>query len=73
MQPLRKFMHIKGIKVKNRRVFMERKLFCEISPLTYQISMHKCIAVRNIKNALSKETFAKTKGEPLPIVIYRHN
>ena len=52
---------------------MGRKLFCEISPLTYQISMHKCIAVRHIKNALSKEKFAKTKGEPLPIVIYKHN
>ena len=35
--------------------------------------MHKCIAVRHIKNALSKEKFAKTKGEPLPIVIYKHN
>lgn len=52
---------------------MKRKLFCEISPLTYKISMQKCIMKRNIKNALSKEKFAKTKGEPLPIVIYKHN
>lgn len=52
---------------------MKRKLFCEISPLTYEISMRKCIAVRHMKNALSKEKFAKTKGEPLPIVIYKHN
>ncbi len=52
---------------------MKRKLFCEISPLTYEISMRKCIAVRHIKNALSKDKFAKTKGESLPIVIYKHN
>ena len=53
---------------------MSRKLFCEISPLTYQISMQKCIAVRHIKNALSKEKFAKTKQkELLPVVIYKHN
>ena len=53
---------------------MERKLFCEISPLTYQISMYKCITIRHIKNILTKEKFAKTKQkEPLPIVIYKHN
>ena len=52
---------------------MTRKLFCEISPLTYKISMQKCITKRHIKNAISKEKFAKTKGEPLPIVIYKHN
>ena len=53
---------------------MERKLFCEISPLTYKISMYKCITVRYIKNLLSKEKFAKTKQrELLPVVIYKHN
>ena len=53
---------------------MERKLFCEISPLTYKISMYKCITVRHIKNLLSKEKFAKTKQkELLPVVIYKHN
>lgn len=53
---------------------MSRKLFCEISPLTYQISMYKCITLRHIKNILSKEKFAKTKQkELLPVVIYKHN
>lgn len=53
---------------------MGRKLFCEISPLTYQISMYKCITMRHIKNILSKEKFAKTKTkELLPVVIYKHN
>ena len=53
---------------------MGRKLFCEISPLTYQISMYKCITMRHIKNILSKEKFAKTKTkELLPVVVYKHN
>ena len=53
---------------------MERKLFCEISPLTYQISMYKCITMRHIKNILGKEKLAKTKQkELLPVVIYKHN
>ena len=52
---------------------MRRKLFCEISPLTYKISRHRCIAIRRAKDTLSKEKLAETKGEPLPIVIYKHN
>lgn len=53
---------------------MKRKLFCEISPLTYKISMEKCILVRKISNLLSKERFACDKSdEKLPFVIYKHN
>ena len=53
---------------------MKRKLFCEISPLTYKISMEKNILLRNIKDIFSKETFAKEKlEEKLPITIYKHN
>ena len=53
---------------------MKRKLFCEISPLTYKISVEKCILLRHIKNILSKEKFAKEKNtEPLPVTIYKHN
>lgn len=53
---------------------MSRKLFCEISPLTYKISMYKCITERHIKNIFSKEKFAKTKQkEKLPIKVYEHN
>lgn len=53
---------------------MKRKLFCEISPLTYKISMEKCILIRKIKNFISNERFAKVKvNEKLPFVIYKHN
>ena len=53
---------------------MKRKLFCEISPLTYKISMEKCILIRKIKNLLSKERFASDKtSDKLPYVIYKHN
>ena len=53
---------------------MKRKLFCEISPLTYKISMEKCILIRKINNLLSKEKFASYKtNDRLPYVIYKHN
>lgn len=49
-----------------------RKLFCEISPLTYKISVLKCRSVRHLKNAMGKDRFAKEKrSECLPVVIYR--
>lgn len=53
---------------------MKRKLFCEISPLTYKISMEKCILLRKSKDAFSKEKFANEKRmEKLPVMIYKHN
>ena len=53
---------------------MKRKLFCEISPLTYKISMEKGIALRNIKDLTTKEKFANYKSEEkLPFLIYKHN
>lgn len=53
---------------------MGRKLFCEISPLTYEISMEKEILKRNLKDFFSKNKYAKTKiEEKLPITIYKHN
>lgn len=52
---------------------MRRKLFCEISPLTYRISMAKCRLFRHISDLFSVQHFAKFKTEePLPKVIYRH-
>ena len=52
---------------------MKRKLFCEISPLTYAISEKKCIFVRSLKNLCSFKHLAKTKQkEKLPYVISRH-
>ena len=53
---------------------MKRKLFCEISPLTYAISEKKCILMRSLKNLCTIKHLAKTKQkEKLPYVIYRHN
>ena len=52
----------------------QRKLFCEISPLTYKISTHKCIAVRKLKDSISSDNFAKVKNNnKLPVVVYKHN
>ena len=53
---------------------MKRKLFCEISPTTYKISMEKEILLRNIKDLLKQEKFATEKTiDKLPVVIYKHN
>ena len=53
---------------------MKRKLFCEISPTTYKISMEKEILLRNIKDLLKQEKFATEKSiDKLPVVIYKHN
>lgn len=51
----------------------KRKLFCELCPLTYKISVLKCCTVRRIKDFFSRERFAKTKScDKLPVLIYKH-
>ena len=53
---------------------MKRKLFCEISPFTYRLSMEKEILKRHIQDMLRKTQFARERtAEPLPVVVYRHN
>lgn len=53
---------------------MKRKLFCEISPLTYKISEKKCILLRDAKDLLTARHFAQSKQkEKLEYVIYKHN
>ena len=53
---------------------MKRKLFCEISPLTYRISVYKCRLIRSLKNLFIRGKFAKTfSADPLPYLVYRHN
>lgn len=53
---------------------MKRKLFCEISPLTYRLSMEKEILKRHIWDFLRRNRFAKERTETaLPVLIYRHN
>lgn len=53
---------------------MGRKLFCEISPLTYKISEKKEIILRNLKDFFSKEKFAKEYSkEELPNIVKSHS
>ena len=48
----------------------KKRLFCEISPTTYAISLQKEILKRHIKNMLGKERFAKTiQSDRLPVVV----
>ncbi|MDR1537480.1 MAG: VanW family protein [Clostridiales bacterium] len=51
---------------------MEKKLFCELGPLAYAVSVSKERANRNIKNLLGKEIYSRQKASPLPIAICRH-
>lgn len=52
---------------------MPRKLFCELSPVTYKISVIRCILIRLVKNLFSGKRIARLKlEEPLPFVIYSH-
>lgn len=51
---------------------MRRKLFCEISPTTYRISVAKNRMQRCLRDALGRKRFAQKKGAPLPVTIYRH-
>ena len=54
---------------------MSRKLFCEISPLTYAISLRKEIALRRLRDLASREKIARSRvsgEEPLPNVVKAH-
>lgn len=53
---------------------MKRKLFCEISPFTYRLSMEKEILRRHLQDLYHKTHFAMELTETsLPVVVYRHN
>jgi vancomycin resistance protein VanW len=53
---------------------MKRKLFCEISPITYNISIFKERAKKHIKNFFSGKKFAKEKlSDRLPYLVYSHS
>lgn len=52
---------------------MKRKLFCEISPLTYRISTKKEILMRKIRDLPLRGKFARVKQEELlPVRIKKH-
>ena len=49
----------------------KKKLFCEISPTTYAISLKKEILKRHIKNLMGSEKYATRHEEtPLPVVVH---
>ncbi len=51
----------------------KKKLFCEMGPLAYSISLNKQILTRKVKDWLSSEKFAKRREEKLlPVVLYAH-
>ena len=51
-----------------------RKLFCEISPFTYRLSMEKEILKRYLKDFLQGTHFVKEKSESsLAVLVYRRN
>ena len=53
---------------------MSRRLFCELCPLTYHISVLKCRLIRRIQDWGSGKIFAKKNAQvDLPVVIYHHN
>ena len=52
---------------------MKRKLFCEICPFTYRLSMEKEILKRHVKDFLHKTRFARERTEDsLPVLVYQH-
>ena len=51
---------------------MKRKLFCEISPLTYKISYETRIVKRNLENLLLVKTANTFQLEKLPFKIFSH-
>lgn len=52
---------------------MKRKLFSELSPLTYEISVKKNILQRNIQDFIQPEKLAQTKSDTLlPVSVYKH-
>jgi len=53
---------------------MARRLFCELGPAAYRISVAKQRLLRRVRDALSRAKFARGREKtPLPVTVYRHN
>lgn len=51
-----------------------KRLFCELGPAAYAISLHKQILTRKLRDLTSGERFALTRQEePLPAVVHAHS
>lgn len=51
---------------------MGKRLFCELSPTAYTISVKKNRMQRRLRDAVSKERFAERKGQLLPVTVSCH-
>lgn len=52
---------------------MKKRLFCEISPTAYKISLRKEILKRHVRNLLDREKYAtERRSERLPVVVSSH-
>lgn len=51
----------------------KRKLFCEISPLTYKISVIKCQFMRYIKDLFTRNLTTSKNSKLLPFTIYKQS
>lgn len=50
-----------------------RRLFCEMGPWAYWLSMKKCRFVRRVQDMFSGVRFSRHRRcEPLPVVVYAH-
>lgn len=50
-----------------------RKLFCEISPITYKISVVKCRTIRHLQNLIIRNYAIKKSRNLLPYTIYKQS
>lgn len=50
-----------------------RKLFCEISPITYKISVVKCRTIRHLQNLIIRNFATKKSKNLLPYTIYKQS
>ncbi len=51
----------------------KRKLFCQLSPVCYKISLKKEYLLRDVKDLLGREIFASQKAEPFPVLVKAHS
>ena len=51
---------------------MPRKLFCQLCPAAYALSVAKQCALRNVQDAVAHTPFCASQEQPLPKVIYTH-
>lgn len=54
-------------------MYKKRKLFCEISPLTYKISVMKCKFMRYIKDLITRNLATSKSNNSLPFTVYKQS